>query len=140
MQIFPDDHQNQPANNNNNQRYNPSLLNYWGILIVVIYLNIFLFAIFVAPTNEISVACLLLIINGICLPSFFYYFNGKLRQFYLRQFWENAPNFLQPFNPDHIIEIDIPENNVELGPLPQNRYSKKRQVRALHPRKKRARF
>ena len=95
-----------------------------------------LLAVFVVPTNAIRV---LFIVNGICMPSFFYYFNGKLRQFYLRQFWENAPNFLQPFNPDHIIEIDIPENNVELGPLPHNRYTKKNHVQA-RSRKKRARF
>ena len=138
MQIFPDDHQIQPANNINNQRYNPSLLNHREILIVVIYLNIiFLLTFFVLPTNEISVAFLLLILNGISFPSFLYYFNVKLRQFYLRQFWENAPNFLQPFNPDRIIEINIPDNNIELDHLPRNRYSKKNQAR-LH--QKRARF
>ena len=64
-------------------------------------------------------------------------FYGKLRQFYPRQFWENAPNVLQQFNPDRIIEINIPDNNIELGPLPQNRYRKKCHVRR---RKKRARF
>ena len=50
-----------------------------------------------------------------------FYSNGKLRQFYLRQFWENAPNFLQFFNPDRVIEMNNADNNIELGPLPKNR-------------------
>ena len=141
MPIILDEHQNQPANNFNNQRHNPSLLNHWEILIIVIYVNIsLLLAIFMVPTNEILVIFLVVIIHGICLPSFFYYFNVKLRQFYQRQFWENAPNFLQPFNPDRIIEINIPDNNIELGPLPHNRYSKKNHVRARRPQKNRAHF
>ena len=142
MEIFPDSHQNPPANNVNNQRYNPLLLNYWETLIFAITLNItFLLAVFVFPLYDISLEPLsltVIIYNGICLPTILYLFNSKLRQFYLREFWENAPNFLQPFNPNRIIEINIPDNNIELNPLPRNIYSKKSHVRA-HPKKKRPR-
>ena len=60
-----------------------------------------------APTEIAAVILPVLpIIVAICIPLLFFYFNGKLRQFYLRQFWENAPNFLQCFNPDHVNEIN----------------------------------
>ena len=142
MEIFPDSHQNPPANNVNNQRYNPLLLNHWETLIFAITLNItFLLAVVVFPLYDISLEPLsltVIIYNGICLPTILYLFNSKLRQFYLREFWENAPSFLQPFNPNRIIGINIPDNNIELNPLPRNIYSKKSHVRA-HPKKKRPR-
>ena len=142
MEIFPDSHQNPPANNVNNQRYNPLLLNQWEILIFAIPLNTtFLLAVFVFPLYDISLEPLsltVIIYSGICLPTILYLFNSKLRQFYLREFWENAPNFLQPFNPNRIIGINIPDNNIELNPLPRNIYSKKSHVRT-HPKKKRPR-
>ena len=142
MEIFPDSHQNPPANNVNNQRYNPLLLNLWETLIFAISFNItFLLAVFVYPLYNISLEFLSLIVItyfGIGLPTILYLLNSKLRQFYLREFWENAPNFLQPFNPNRIIEINIPDNNIELNPLPKNIYSKKSQVRT-RPDKKRLR-
>ena len=118
MVIFPDDHQNQPANNINTQRYNPSLLNHRDILITVMYINIrFLLRFFFFSTNGMFGRFLGHFIHGICFPSLFYCFNSKLRQFYLRQFWENAPNFLQTLNPDRVFEINNADNNIELGPL-----------------------
>ena len=142
MQIFPESNQNQPANNVNNQRYNPLLLNHWETLIFATTLNItFLLAVYVFPIYNISresISLILIICIGIFLPTILYLSNSKLRQFYLRQFWENAPNFLQPFNPNRIIEINIPVNNIELNPLPRNIYSKKRPVRS-RPNKKRLR-
>ena len=108
MQIFPNEHQNQPANNINNQRYNPSLINHQDLLIFVIYISItFLLTIFLTPSNEVSVVLLIIMFRGIGMPSIFYCFNGKLRQFYLRKFWENAPNFLQSLNPYNNIEIRV---------------------------------
>ena len=140
MVIFPDDHQNQPANNINNQRYNPSLLNHRDILIVVLYMNIsLLLRIFLLPTYGILVTFLVLMIHAIHFHSLFYCFNSKLRQFYLRKFWEKAPSCLQFLNPDRIIETNNADNNIELGPLPRKKYSIKRQVRA-RPCKKRSRF
>ena len=131
------DHRIQPANNINNQRYNPSLINHREILIVAIYFNtVLLFILFISYLNIIFTGFIALV-NAICFPSFFFYFNGKLRQFYQRKFWENAPTYLQPFNPDHIIEINNSDNNIELGPLPRNRYRKTPHAR---PRKKRTRF
>ena len=140
MVIFPEDHQNQPANNINNQRYNPSLLNHRDILIVVLYMNIsLLLRIFLLPTYGILVTFLVLMIHAIHFHSLFYCFNSKLRQFYLRKFWEKAPSCLQFLNPDRIIETNNTDNNIELGPLPWKRYSKKRHVRA-RASKKRSRF
>ena len=100
------DHRIQPANNINNQRYNPSLINHWEILIVAMYFNlILLFFIFMSQFNMI-LTWFIVLVNSIFVPSFFFYFNGKLRQFYQRKFWENAPTYLQRFNPDHIIETN----------------------------------
>ena len=136
MQILRD-HRIQPANNINNQRYNPSLINHWEILFVALYFNIILLLfIFVSQINVLFTLFIGLV-NAIFVPSFFFYFNSKLRQFYQRKFWENAPTYLQRFNPDHVIEISNSDNNIELGPLPQNRYCKKSHAR---PRKKRIRF
>ena len=74
-----------------------------------------------APTKIATIVLLIPIIAAISIPSMLFYSNGKLRQFYLRQFWENAPNFLQSLNPDRVIEINNADNNIELGPLPKNR-------------------
>ena len=132
MQIFPDDNQHQPSNNVNNQRYNPSLLNHRDIFIVVIYTykHFIYVKSFLLPSNEISLIFAMIIFNAICSPSFFYCLNSKLRQFYLRHSWENAPNYLRFLNPDHIMEINNKDNNIELGPLPQKRYHKKSQIQA----------
>ena len=108
MQIFPNEHQNQPTNNMNTQRYNPSLLSHQDLLIVVIYISItVLLTVFLTPSNEVSVVFLIIMFRGIGLPSIFFSFNGKLREFYLRKFWENSPNFLQSLNPYNIIEIRV---------------------------------
>ena len=108
MQIFPNEHQNQPTNNMNTQRYNPSLLSHQDLLIVIIYISItVLLTVFLTPSNEVSVVFLIIMFRGIGLPSIFFCFNGKLREFYLRKFWENSPNFLQSLNPYNIIEIRV---------------------------------
>ena len=125
MQIIPD-HQNEPSNNINNQRYNPILLNHREVIIIAVFANfpfiLLYFLVNVISTTIEIVTVLVSIINVICIPLLIFYFNGKLRQFYLRQFWENAPNCLQRFNPNRIIEINNTDNNIELGVLPQNRY------------------
>ena len=108
MKIFPNEHQNQPTNNMNTQRYNPSLLSHQDLLIVVIYISItVLLTVFLTPSNEVSVVFLIIMFRGIGLPSIFFCFNGKLREFYSRKFWENSPNFLQSLNPYKIIEIRV---------------------------------
>ena len=142
MQIIPD-HQNEPTNNINNQRYNPSIINHWEFIIIAIVMNIaFLLPLFLAflgyaPAKIAIVVLLLPIIAAISIPSMLFYSNGKLRQFYLRQFWENAPNFLQFFNPDRVTEINNADNNIELGPLPKNRSHKKSHA---HHQRNRQRF
>ena len=108
MKIFPNEHQNQPTNNMNTQRYNPSLLRHQDFLIVIIYISItILLTVFLTPSNEVSVVFLIIMFRGIGLPSIFFCFNGKLREFYSRKFWENSPNFLQSLNPYKIIEIRV---------------------------------
>ena len=134
MQIIPD-HQNEPTNNINNQRYNPSLINNWEIIIIAIVANVImvtvLLILFVGFFGNVAVGIAIVflpIIAAISIAAMFFYFNGKLRKFYVRQFWDNAPNFLQYFNPDRIIEINNTDNssNIELGPLPKNRSYNKR--------------
>ena len=130
MQIIPE-HQNEPTNNINNQRYNPSLINLWEInIIITIFVNcVFLlsfFGVFLSYAFYKIATVFQPIILAISIPLMFFYFNGKLRKFYVRQFWENAPNFLQCFNPDRIIEINNADNNIELGSLPKNKSHKKR--------------
>ena len=100
------DHRIQPANNINNHRYNPSLINHWEMLIVGIYFNIILLFLMFMNYFNIILTCFIVLTNAIFVPSFFFYFNSKLRQFYQRKFWENAPTCLQHFNPDHIIETN----------------------------------
>ena len=123
VQIIPE-----PTNNINNQRYNPSLINNWEIIIIAIVANVImvtvLLILFVGFFGNVAV---LPIIAAINIAAMFFYFNGKLRKFYVRQFWDNAPNFLQYFNPDRIIEINNTDSsNIELGPLPKNRSYNKR--------------
>ena len=133
MQIIPD-HQNEPTNNINNQRYNPSLINNWEIIIIAIVANVImvtaLLILFVGFFGNVAVGIAIVflpIIAAINIAAMFFYFNGKLRKFYVRQFWDNAPNFLQYFNPDRIIEINNTDSsNIELGPLPKNRSYNKR--------------
>ena len=134
MQIIPD-HQNEPTNNINNQRYNPSLINNWEIIIIAIVANVImitaLLILFVGFFGNVAVGIAIVflpIIAAISIAAMFFYFNGKLRKFYVRQFWDNAPNFLQYFNPDRIIEINNTDNssNIELDPLPKNRSYNKR--------------
>ena len=133
MQIIPD-HQNEPTNNINNQRYNPSLINNWEIIIIAIVANVImvtvLLILFVGFFGNVAVGIAIVflpIIAAISIAAMFFYFNGKLRKFYVRQFWDNAPNFLQYFNPDRIIEINNTDSsNIELGPLPKNRSYNKR--------------
>ena len=133
MQIIPD-HQNEPTNNINNQRYNPSLINNWEIIIIAIVANVImvtvLLILFVGFFGNVAVGIAIVflpIIAAISIAAMFFYFNGKLRKFYVRQFWDNAPNFLQYFNPDRIIEINNTDSStIELGPLPKNRSYNKR--------------
>ena len=140
VQIIPD-HQNEPINNVNNQRYNPSLINHREFLTIAIVANLTLLLPILVTFLDyapIEIAIVFLpIIAAISIPSMFFYFNGKLRQFYLRQFWENAPNFLQFFNPDRVTEMNNADNNIELGPLPKNRSHKKSHA---HHQRNRQRF
>ena len=140
MQIIPE-HQNEPTNNINNQRYNPSLINVWDNIIIAMFVNFIfllpLFGVFLSYALAEIVIVFRPIILAISIPLMFFYFNGKLRKFYVRQFWENAPNFLQFFNPDRVTEMNNADNNIELGPLPKNRSHKKSHA---HHQRNRQRF
>ena len=125
MQIIPD-HQNEPTNNINNQRYNPTLLNHREVIIIAVFANLPVIMLYlfenVSSAPEILTVFLLSISNAICILLLIFYFNGKLRLFYLRSFWENAPICLQRFNPDRVIEINNTDNNIELGPQKRARF------------------
>ena len=119
------DHQNEPTNNINNQRYNPTLLNHREVIIIAVFANLPVIMLYlfenVSSAPEI-LTVFLPISNAISIPLLIFYFNGKLRLFYLRSFWENAPNCLQRFNPDRVIEINNTDNNIELGPPKRARF------------------
>ena len=45
--------------------------------------------------------------SGLFFPCLFYYFNPKVRHFYVRMFWEEAPDCLQQCNPNRVVEIQV---------------------------------
>ena len=53
------------------------------------------------------VALIISISWGLIFPSLFYCFNPRVRNFYVRMFWDEAPDWLQQFNPNHVVEIQL---------------------------------
>ena len=44
---------------------------------------------------------------GVIFPSLFYFFNPKIRHFYVRIFWDEAPDWVQKFNSNRVVEIQL---------------------------------
>ena len=44
---------------------------------------------------------------GLIFPSLFYCFNPKVRQFYIRMFWGEAPDWMQQLNPNGVVDIQL---------------------------------
>ena len=53
------------------------------------------------------VALIISISWGLIFPSLFYCFNPRVQNFYVRMFWDEAPDWLQQFNPNHVVEIQL---------------------------------
>ena len=101
----------------NNQVYNPNVVNDYQLKIIAICLvvqpivnllalfNVFNFS----DENDFFLAYNLfrLTFMGIIIPTLVYIFNPHIRIFYVRIFWEVAPNWFQQFNPDRVIEVNI---------------------------------
>ena len=71
-------------------------------------ITICLFVIFaMIYKNIISVNLIISISWGLIFPSLFYCFNPRVRNFYVGMFWDEAPDWLQQFNPNHVVEIQL---------------------------------
>ena len=95
----------------NTQKRNPNLINQHSILVIHFSLVVIIFTSLYFPFDEwletdwfFSKRLPSLILIGVISPTFFYVLNPQLRRFYVRLFWEKAPNFFQQFNPDRVIE------------------------------------
>ena len=93
----------------NNQAYNPRLINN---TICVLMAAIFLISIFCAQISLFhghwKLGLFIVTISwGLLFPTLFYCFNPKVRNFYLRMFWDEAPDWLQQFNPNRVVEIQL---------------------------------
>ena len=93
----------------NNQAYNPRLINN---TICVLMAAIFLISTFFAQIylfyGHWKLGLFIVIIGwGLLFPILFYCFNPKVRNFYLRMFWDEAPDWLQQFNPNRVVEIQL---------------------------------
>ena len=97
----------------NNQQYNKSLLQYNQFSIIAFFGILSYIPIILPLENWVSFDWYLIhqiphqILMGFVSPIFFYLFNEDMRTFYLRKFWSSAPEFMQRFNPDGVIELNI---------------------------------
>ena len=74
----------------------------------MLMITICLFVIFVMINKNIISANLIISISwGLIFPSLFYCFNPRVRNFYVRMFWDEAPDWLQQFNPNRVVEIQL---------------------------------
>ena len=104
----------QPQAEFNTQKRNPNLINQHSILVIYFSLVVIIFTSLYFPFDEwmgtdwfFSKRLPSFILIGVISPTFFYILNPQLRRFYVRLFWEKAPDFFQQFNPDRVIEIVI---------------------------------
>ena len=104
----------QPRGEFNTQKRNPNLINQHSILVIHFSLVVIIFTSLYFPFDEwletdwfFSKRLPSLILIGVISPTFFYVLNPQLRRFYVRLFWEKAPNFFQQYNPDRVIEIVV---------------------------------
>ena len=92
----------------NTQKRNPNLINQHSILVIYFSLTLYFpFDEWLGTDWFFSKRLPSLILIGVISPTFFYVLNPQLRRFYVRLFWEKAPNFFQQFNPDRVIEIVV---------------------------------
>ena len=92
----------------NNQAHNPRLIN---IKLCISIIAIFLFITINIALNDrlYGIRGLWIVFSeislGLIFPILFHCFNPRVRIFYVRMFWDEAPDWLQKFNPNHVVEI-----------------------------------
>ena len=93
----------------NNQAYNPRLINNTiCVLMTAIFFTSTFFAQIYLLNGNWKLGLFIVTIGwGLLFPSLFYCFNPKVRNFYLRMFWDEAPDWLQQFNPNRVVEIQL---------------------------------
>ena len=94
----------------NNQAYNPRLINnkILCVLVIVLMLSSIIFAQINLSYGHWKLGLFIVTISwGLLFPTLFYCFNPKVRNFYLRMFWDEAPDWLQQFNPNRVVEIQL---------------------------------
>ena len=93
----------------NNQAYNPRLINNKiCVLVIVSTLSSIIFAQINLSYGHWKLGVVIIMISwGLLFPILFYCFNPKVRNFYLRMFWDEAPDWLQQFNPNRVVEIQL---------------------------------
>jgi hypothetical protein len=51
--------------------------------------------------------CFYQLTTALVMPLVIYLSSEDMRHYFKREFWDNAPEFLQMYNPDRVIEINI---------------------------------
>ena len=93
----------------NNQAHNPRLINIKLCMLIIAIFLIVIFAINnVLYKGRWGLGLVIILMSwGLIFPSLFYCFNPRVRHFYVRMFWDEAPDWLQQFNPNHVVEIQL---------------------------------
>ena len=96
----------------NNQARNPRLINNMlCILIIAMYLSanvVLTFRKLFLTKKHFELHILALAIGwGLIFPSLVYCFSPRVRHFYVRIFWDEAPDWVQQFNPNRVVEIHV---------------------------------
>ena len=97
----------------NNQQYNKSLLQYNQFSILIVFGILSYVPLILPVENWLSLDWYIIhqiphqILMGFVSPLLFYYFNEDMGSFYVRKFWSMAPECLQRFNPDRVIELNV---------------------------------
>ena len=97
---------------NNQAPRNPRLINN---MLCILMIAMYLFAIVVlthrnlfSTNKHFELHILTLAIGwGLIFPILVYCFSPRVRHFYVRMFWDEAPDWVQQFNPNHVVEIQL---------------------------------
>ena len=90
----------------NNQAHNPILINIKLCMLVIVSFVIIIITLNNGFGGNREIWLVITKINLVLIfPSLFYCFNPRVQIFYARMFWDEAPDWLQKFNPNHMVEI-----------------------------------
>ena len=93
----------------NNQAYNPRLINNKiCVLVIVLMLSSIIFAQINLSNGHWKLGVVIIMISwGLLFPTLFYCLNPRVPHFYLRMLWDEAPDWLQQFNPNRVVNIQL---------------------------------